>query len=273
MSTGPHDPQGPDAAASNGSFRGAVGAPHSIASPMIQPTPQLHRRSPLMADSRPSDGAGQKPRAPQSSAPGVEAVRSDAELLRATAAGDRDAFRTLVERYERRAFFAAYHLLGDEEESRDVVQEAFVRVYRSMDRFDERRSFYTWFYRIVTNLAIDHLRHTKHSRRLASEQMTENVVGGSTPSASAESDETRRFVRRVLDALPPKFKAVMVLRELHGLSCKEIATIVGSTHATIRWRMHRARILFREAWDRLGAGSGCANEESRTAPEAGPKTN
>src|SRR5262245_65311471 len=68
---------------------------------------------------------------------------SDAELLRATAGGDREAFSALVERYERRAFWAAFHLIGEEEEARDVVQEAFVRVFRSLDRYDERRPFYT----------------------------------------------------------------------------------------------------------------------------------
>lgn len=191
------------------------------------------------------------PSNPQVSSGGEPGVRSDAELLRATAAGDRDAFRTLVDRYERRAYFAAYHLLGDEEEARDVVQEAFVRVYRSMDKFDERRSFYTWFYRIVTNLAIDHLRHLRLTKKVSGEDVTENLEGGAPPSSSAESAETRNRVRRVLDTLPPKFKAVMVLRELHGLSCKEIASILGSTHATVRWRMHRARHLFRDAYERL----------------------
>jgi RNA polymerase sigma-70 factor (ECF subfamily) len=197
------------------------------------------------------------PNTPQRSAaaapPREEIGRTDAELLRATAAGDRDAFRTLVDRYERRAFYAAYHLLGDEEEAKDVVQEAFVRVFRSMDKFDERRPFYTWFYRIVTNLAIDHHRHLKLSRKVGNEELTEILPGGEPPANPVESDEVRRHVRKALDTLPPKFKTVMVLRELHGLSCKEIAGIVGSTHATVRWRMHRARQLFRESYERLFA--------------------
>jgi RNA polymerase sigma-70 factor (ECF subfamily) len=197
-------------------------------------------------DSSGRTGQG-RPAAP-ALAPGV---RSDAELVQATAAGDRDAFRTLVDRYERRAFYAAYQILGDEEESRDVVQEAFVRVYRSLDKFDERRPFYTWFYRIVANLAIDHHRHLKLTKRVGGEEITETLPGGSRPSEPVEADETRRNVRKALDALPPKFKAVMVLRELHGFSCKEIASIVGSTHATVRWRMHRARLLFRDAYERM----------------------
>jgi RNA polymerase sigma-70 factor, ECF subfamily len=195
-----------------------------------------------MTAPRPHDPAGEI-----GARPGLP---TDAALLRATAAGDREAFRSLVDRYEKRAFWAAFHLLGDEEEARDVVQEAFVRVFRSLERFDERRPFYTWFYRIVTNLAIDHLRHLRLTRRIAAEEATEMLAGGSAPSSSLEANETRRVVRQALDALPPKFKTVMVLRELHGLSCKEIAGIVSSTHATVRWRLHRARKLFREAFER-----------------------
>ena len=185
--------------------------------------------------------------------PGAAAPPTDAELLRATAGGDREAFSALVERYERRAFWAAFHLIGEEEEARDVVQEAFVRVFRSLDRYDERRPFYTWFYRIVTNLAIDHLRHLRLTRRISSDEAAETPSAPIGPSNAIESEETRRNVRHALDGLPPKFKAVMVLRELHGLSCKEIATIVASTHATVRWRLHRARKLFREAYERLTA--------------------
>lgn len=206
--------------------------------------PRFHKNAPAPGNGAPLADS------PSGTAAGGPA---DAELLRATARGDREAFRTLVDRYERRAFWAAFHLTGQEEEARDVVQEAFVRVFRSLDRYDERRPFYTWFYRIVTNLAIDHLRHLRLTRRISTDEVAEMPSLPNAPSKAIESEETRRNVRRALDALPPKFKAVMVLRELHGLSCKEIATIVTSTHATVRWRLHRARKLFREAYERLTA--------------------
>lgn len=239
---------------------GARARPHSWAEP-----PTMFTKASLKQDvsvtaeehsQEPRDGRPVRAVAP----PVLPGARSDAELLRATAAGDRDAFRTLVDRYERRAFYAAFQILGDEEESRDVVQEAFVRVYRSMDKFDDRRPFYTWFYRIVTNLAIDHHRHLKLTKKVASEEVTENLAGGGAPAAPVESEETRRHVRAALDTLPPKFKAVMVLRELHGLSCKEIAGVVGSTHATVRWRMHRARLLFKDAYERLFMKNATADE-------------
>ena len=88
----------------------------------------------------------------------------DAELVQGALDGDADAFATLVARYQRKGFWIAYHVLGRVEDARDVTQEAFVRVYRSLQKFDFGRSFYTWFYRIVMNLAIDHLRKHKSAR-------------------------------------------------------------------------------------------------------------
>ena len=82
----------------------------------------------------------------------------DAALIRYAAEGDQDAFAALVARYQKRAFWAAFHVVGRVEDARDVVQEAFVRLHRSLQSYDPARSFYTWFYRIVMNLAIDHLR-------------------------------------------------------------------------------------------------------------------
>jgi RNA polymerase sigma-70 factor (ECF subfamily) len=175
---------------------------------------------------------------------------SDEDLVRAAREGDEAAFEALYRRHEVRAWRVAKNLVGNREDAGDLVQEAFLRVFRSLDRFDFEHEFTTWLYRIVTNLAIDHLRHLRQSRIVRREDASESLPGGASPGEGVESDEARRAVRRALDALPPKFKTVMVLRELHGLSCKEIASIVASTHATVRWRLHRARTLFREAFER-----------------------
>src|SRR5262245_35736752 len=79
---------------------------------------------------------------------------SDAELVRRTLAGQQDPFAALVARYQKRAFWIAYHVVGRVEDARDVAQESFVRLFRSLAKYDFARSFYTWFYRIVMNLAI-----------------------------------------------------------------------------------------------------------------------
>jgi RNA polymerase sigma-70 factor (ECF subfamily) len=181
----------------------------------------------------------------------------DPELVRATLVGDQDAFAALVARYQKRAFWVAFHVLGRVEDARDVTQEAFVRLYRSLDRYDYARSFYTWFYRIVLNLAIDQLRKVRSARAASLDDFA-----GSLPDAEAgepaaiERAEQQGQVWRVLDKLDAKFRVVLVLRDIHGMSCREIAPILRITHATVRWRLHRGRQVFKEHWERLVGGAG-----------------
>jgi len=180
---------------------------------------------------------------------------SDADLVRRSLAGDQDAFRLLVERYQQRAYWVARGMLGNDEDARDVAQEAFIRVHRSLGRFDTSLRFYTWLYQIVVNLCIDSLRKNAKRRGVSIDVVAEP---GREESASAglEGLELKQRVGLVLDALPPKYKAIMVLSDLQGVGAKEIAEITGVTHATVRWRHHRARKLFRQEWERLyGEGS------------------
>lgn len=178
---------------------------------------------------------------------------SDAELVRRTLTGQQDPFAALVARYQKRAFWIAFHVVGRVEDARDVAQESFVRLFRSLGSYDFSRSFYTWFYRIVMNLAIDSLRKVRSARAssledLAGQLRDEREPGGSSPM---ELQEQHGQVWAVLDKLDAKFRAVLVLRDIHGLSCREIAPILRITHATARWRLHRGRQVFREQWERL----------------------
>ena len=178
---------------------------------------------------------------------------SDAELVRRTLAGQEDPFVALVARYQRRAFWIAFHVVGRVEDARDVVQESFVRLFRSLDRYDYARSFYTWFYRIVMNLAIDALRKARSSRAASIEDilgaLPDQREGGG--DELLQRDEQNVQVWAVLDKLDAKFRAVLVLRDIHGLSCREIAPMLKVTHATARWRLHRGRQMFRDHWERL----------------------
>lgn len=182
----------------------------------------------------------------------ADAVLSDAELVRRALAGQHDPFAALVARYQKRAFWIAFHVVGRVEEARDVVQEAFVRLFRSLESFDFTRSFYTWFYRIVMNLAIDSLRKLRSARTGSLDDVLAAVpdareVAGDVP---LERSEQNGQVWAVLDQLDAKFRAVLVLRDIHGLSCREIAPILKVTHATARWRLHRGRQLFKQHWER-----------------------
>lgn len=181
---------------------------------------------------------------------------SDAELVQRTLQGQHDPFAALVARYQKRAFWIAFHVLGKVEDARDVTQESFVRLFRSLDKFDFGRNFYTWFYRIVMNLAIDQLRKR---RSVAATSIEEFEGGFADPVADAEPNPLERAehcgqVWRVLARLDTKFRTVLVLRDIHGMSCREIAPILRITHATVRWRLHRGRQLFRDHWERLVGG-------------------
>ncbi|MCA8960876.1 MAG: sigma-70 family RNA polymerase sigma factor [Planctomycetes bacterium] len=167
--------------------------------------------------------------------------------------GDHSAFEKLVEKYQERAVWIARGLISDPEIARDVAQESFLRVYRSLDRYDPAHRFYTWFYRIVVHLAIDALRRR---RRVVPWKLTGTPhgefeyreVAGRAPSLV----ETRERVRRILERVPPKYRMLIVLRDFEGFTSKEIADIADWNHATVRWRLHRARQLFREEWESAG---------------------
>ena len=188
---------------------------------------------------------------------------SDAELVRRTLAGQQDPFAALVARYQKRAFWIAFHVLGRVEDARDVTQEAFARLHRSLGRYDFTRSFYTWFYRIVMNLAIDHLRKLRSSGACRLDELLpvlcdEAQVAG--PGALEREEENAR-VWSVLERLDAKFRAVLVPRDIHGISCREIAPILRVTHATARWRLHRGRQMFRDHWERMERGEAPRGEE------------
>jgi RNA polymerase sigma-70 factor, ECF subfamily len=182
----------------------------------------------------------------------ADAQDPDVDVLRRCQSGDESAYRELVERYQKRAFWIAYNMIHDVEESRDLAQEAFVRVFRSIHTYDPARSFYTWLYRIVMNLAIDHLRKRAGDKSTAVEGLvlSENVPGGKAPERTLQERELGDRIETVLAQLPTKYRAVILMRDVDEMSCKHIAKIVGCTHATVRWRLHKARKLFREMWER-----------------------
>jgi len=181
----------------------------------------------------------------------------DHELVRRAQAGDADAFGELVQRHEGRAWRVARQMVPDREEARDLAQEAFLRVYKNLDRFDFQHEFTTWLYRIVTNLGIDHLRRRRPVVARGGGDDDDGPVrededeSAPQPSERLERAETGALVRRCIDALPEHFRVVLALRELEGLTSQEISRIVGATPVTVRWRLHRARKLFAEQWELL----------------------
>ena len=186
----------------------------------------------------------------------ADARVEDHALIRRAQAGDEAAFADLVRKHQQRAWRVARNLVPSDEDAQDLAQEAFLRVFRNLASFDFEHGFTTWLYRIVTNLAIDHLRKRRPAVRTArggDEDEPDLDLPDphvERPSAGLERAELANDVRACLESLAPHFQSVLVLREVEGLPCNEIADIVGATHVTVRWRLHRGRKLFQEEWER-----------------------
>ena len=181
----------------------------------------------------------------------------DRELVKRAQAGDTEAFRQLVERHQRRAFAIAIGLVRDENDAREIVQEAFLRVYRSLDRFKGGSSFFTWLYRIVTNLAIDLMR--KPARREAelfdNPQIADDAqlfpfvsrIDGADPMDVVRRREIAKRIQQALDALPPYHRAVIIMREVEGMSYQQMAEAMNVSKGTIMSRLFHARQKLQKA--------------------------
>ena len=186
--------------------------------------------------------------------PAAEAP-ADADVVQRAREGDHAAFRVLVERYQGRAYRLALRVLRDEDQAQDVVQDAFLKVYGSLDRFEGRSSFYTWLYRIVMNLCLDEKRRDRSDREV---EWDEETAGGSLadpegadpaqsgPEAGALRSELRTLVARAIEALPEDARRAVQLREIDGLSYKEIAEALGIPKGTVMSRLYYARRRLQE---------------------------
>lgn len=182
----------------------------------------------------------------------LESADQDREWIARACHDDERAFELLVTKYQERAVSIARNFVMEEETAKDVAQEAFLRVYRSLHRYDPTMRFYTWFYRIVVHLAIDHLRRRKRTPQNFAEPEALWEHQGAGPAEQYAVTEARGHVGEILKRVPEKYRLLLVLRDLEGFSSKEISEIAGWNHATVRWRLHRARKLFREQWESAG---------------------
>lgn len=177
-------------------------------------------------------------------------AEEDRALIERARTGDKAAFRELVERHQRRAFAIALGLVRDENDAREVVQEAFLRVFRGLDSFHGGSSFFTWLYRIVTNLAIDLMRkparrdqELDESREIKDELDLPLIarIDGADPADVVRRGEIRERIQGALDALPPYHRGVIVMREVEGMSYEEMAQAMGVSKGTIMSRLFHAR--------------------------------
>jgi RNA polymerase sigma-70 factor (ECF subfamily) len=169
-------------------------------------------------------------------------------LVTAAKSGDRSAFDELVQATYADMYTLAYRLTGNEEDAQDVVQDAYLRAYRGIKRFRGDARFTTWMYRITANCASTQLAKRSRSRH---EDLDEDVDDIDTradhnPELRAEAAFDRDRVVRALQELPPRLRAVVVLRDVYDLPHESIADELGITEAAAKVRLHRARRKLRE---------------------------
>lgn len=168
--------------------------------------------------------------------------------------GDQRAFAELVELYKDKIYHLAYRMLNNRHEAEDVVQETFLRVYRNLDRYDDKQKFSTWIYRIGTNLCIDRLRKRRPVYSLDAEVNDQEGIDGYsmipstnvTPETELLLSETQRLIYEAIDSLPVKYRSVMILRYLQDLSLQEIGDVLDMPVTTIKTRVHRGREFLRK---------------------------
>ena len=172
----------------------------------------------------------------------------DFQLIRTFQAGEEKAFEELVRRYQRQVANIIYLTLGGRSEIEDLTQEAFLRVYRSLDRFEFDSSFYSWLYRIVVNLCIDELRRRKIKRTLSLDFFTEDRLEVELRTSKQKTgfdevldQEKKVTVLNALDKISPEHKMVLLLREYNDLTYSEIAKILKISPQAVKSRIFRAR--------------------------------
>lgn len=178
----------------------------------------------------------------------------DTRLIERSRQGDDDAFATLVARYERKLLRVLVRMVHDEETARDLAQETFWKVYSHLDRFDTSRRFGPWLFRVGVNLGLDHLRR-RSMTSLSIDRSPGGAWRGFDPPDPDPRDreELAQEVRFVLDRVPLPYRTILMLRDLEGFSSAEVAAIVGRREATVRWRLAKAREMFRQHWERREA--------------------
>jgi RNA polymerase sigma-70 factor, ECF subfamily len=181
-------------------------------------------------------------------------ISDDFSLVRDAQGGDRLAFEELVRRYDREVLRIALNLVHRTEDARDIYQEAFLRVYRNLQRFRFECSFYTWLYRIVTNVALDYLRRRSSRREDQAPASEEQDAGtardffdrqpetraGSNPERTVLGDELGRHIQQAIERLSPRERVVFELKHYQGLKLRVIGEMLGTSEETVKNSLFRA---------------------------------
>jgi RNA polymerase sigma-70 factor (ECF subfamily) len=184
-----------------------------------------------------------------------DAATDEMTLVHAAKRGDVSAFEQLVKRYDRNVFRIAQHITQNREDAEDVVQDAFLKAYENLDRFQENSKFYTWLVRIAVNESLMKLRRRRSDRTVSLDEdieteedtMPREVADWSpNPEQLYKQGELKDILRRTIQGLPASFRTVFVLRDVEGLSTEETAEALDLSIPAVKSRLLRARLQLRE---------------------------
>jgi len=181
---------------------------------------------------------------------------ADTQLVKLSLTGDRSAFGQLVELYKGKLHRLANRMLHNSHDSEDIVQETFVRVYLSLNSYDQKQKFSTWIYRIGKNLCVDLLRKKKSVYSLDAEIAGEEELnhygilpsGIASPETALMETETHEQLTKVINKLSDKYKEIAKLYYIHDLSLMEISEKLNIPLTTVKTRLYRSRDHLRKRW-------------------------
>jgi RNA polymerase sigma-70 factor (ECF subfamily) len=179
----------------------------------------------------------------------VERRAEDAALVERVVQNDQSAYKILVERYQGKVYAVAYGVLHNREDAREVTQEAFIKAYRNLPSFRRDSSFYTWLYRITVNLSIDFRRKAYRGRETSLDETRITPEDAhhtgprplANPSQNLHRKQLGARIHDAIESLPDDQRTAIVLREIQGLSYKEIAETVGCAEGTVMSRLYYGR--------------------------------
>jgi RNA polymerase sigma-70 factor, ECF subfamily len=193
----------------------------------------------------------------------------DSFLVERAQQNDDAAFAELVKRHERRVYNICYRMLGSEEEASEALQDAFLRAYQFIKKFKGKSSFYTWLYRIATNVCLTRLRKRKTSmvdslerdevsgemRRRKPIFLSTDIIGdipdgSQNPERLVRQKELRAALNQAVEELPSDFRSVVVLRDFEGLSNREVSKVLNLSVPAVKSRLHRGRLFLRHRLER-----------------------
>lgn len=175
------------------------------------------------------------------------------EIIERCRCGDKTAFRTVVQTYQRMIYALSFRLLCDEDDAKDIVQETFIRVWLNIAKYDRKQSFRTWIYTIATRLCLDRLRRSSHIQSLPEEEECfVSYLSEEHPGRQLENKELIAIIRTLTNQLSYKQRLVFTLIHLENMTPAEAAQISGLSPEQIKSNLYVARKIIREKLNKLG---------------------